>query len=69
MPTWRSEMRLTDYLNQLRTKAAKHGALVIAKQSGIDRNTVDNFLNEKNVTAKTMVGVEKAVTELEKNHG
>ena len=59
-------MLLIDFLNQLRTRAAKHGALVIAKQSGIDRNTVDNFLNEKNVTAKTMVAVEKAVAELEK---
>lgn len=62
-------MLLTEYLNQLRTIAAKHGALAIAKQSGVDRNTVDNFLNEKNVTAKTMVAVEKACDELEKNHG
>lgn len=59
-------MPLIEYLNQLRTKAAKHGALAIAKQSGIDRNTVDNFLNSKNVTEKTMVAVEKAVAELEK---
>ena len=59
-------MPLIEYLNQLRTKAAKHGALVISKQSGIDRNTVDNFLNAKNTTEKTMVAVEKAVAELEK---
>lgn len=61
-------MPLIDYLNQLRTRAAKHGALVIARQSGVDRNTVDNFLSEKNVTAKTMAAVEKACDELEKNH-
>ena len=62
-------MPLIEYLNQLRTKAEKHGALVIAKQSGIDRNTVDNFLNSKNVTEKTMVAVEAAVAELEKQNG
>lgn len=62
-------MPLIEYLKQLRTKAAKHGALVIAKQSGITRNTVDNFLNAKNVTEKTMVAVEKAVAELEKQNG
>lgn len=61
-------MPLIEYLNQLRTKAKAHGALVIARQSGIDRNTVDNFLNAKNVTEKTMVAVEKAVAELEKKN-
>lgn len=62
-------MPLIEYLNQLRTKAKAYGALAIARQSGIDRNTVDNFLNAKNTTEKTMVAVEKAVAELEKQNG
>lgn len=61
-------MLLIDYLNQLRAKAIKIGVAPIAKQSGLDYNTVNNFVSGRNPTEKSMIAVEKAVTELEKNH-
>lgn len=61
-------MLLIDHLNQLRTKAKKIGVSPIAKHSGLDYNTVNNFVVGRNPTEKTMVAVEKACDELEKNH-
>ena len=62
-------MLLTEYLKQLRARAIKLGVTPIAKQSGLDYNTVNNFVLGKNPTEKSMIAVEKAVTELEQNHG
>ena len=62
-------MLLIDYLKQLRARATKLGVTPIAKQAGIDYNTVNNFVLGKNPTEKSMIAVEKAVTELEQNHG
>lgn len=59
-------MPLIEYLNQLRTKAKKIGVSPIAKHSGLDYNTVNNFVSGRNPTERTMVAVEKAVAELEK---
>ena len=62
-------MLLIDYLKQLRARAIKLGVTPIAKQSGLDYNTVNNFVLGKNPTEKSMIAVEKAVTELEQNNG
>ena len=58
-------MLLTEYLKQLRARAIKLGVATIAKQSGLGYNTVNNFVLGKNPTEKSMIAVEKAVTELE----
>lgn len=62
-------MLLIDYLKQLRARAIKLGVTPIAKQSGLDYNTVNNFVFGKNPTERIMIAVEKAVTELEQSHG
>lgn len=59
-------MKLNDYLKQLRARAIKLGVAPIAKQSGLDYNTVNNFVTGRNPTERSMVAVEKAIAELEK---
>lgn len=61
-------MLLTEHLKQLRARAIKVGVARIAKQAGLDYNTVNNFVLGKNPTERSMVAVEKACDELEKNH-
>jgi len=57
---------LIQYLKQLRERAAKLGATAVKNKTGLDYNTVNNFVTGKNTTEKTMVAVDAAVTELEK---
>ena len=62
-------MLLTEHLKQLRARAKKLGATDVSKQIGCSYATVNNFIEGRNPTEKTMLAVEAAVIELEKKNG